>query len=36
MGIIMNKDFRYHILLNDLIPELEIRTAGPGSIKAGR
>ena len=20
MGIIMNKDFRYHILLNDLIP----------------
>ena len=23
MGIIMNKDFRYHILLNDLIPELE-------------
>lgn len=23
MGIIMNKDFRYHVLLNDLIPALE-------------
>ncbi len=24
MGIIMNKDFRYHVLLNDLIPALEL------------
>lgn len=23
MGIVMNKDFRYHILLNDLVPKLE-------------
>ena len=36
MGIIMNKDFRYHILLNDLIPELEfaqrvpVYKGGPG------
>lgn len=29
MGIIMNKDFRYHILLNDLIPELEFAQRVP-------
>ena len=35
MGIIMNKDFRYHILLNDLIPELEFAQRVP-VYKAGR
>ena len=35
MGIIMNKDFRYHILLNDLIPELEFAQRSR-CIKAGR
>lgn len=29
MGIIMNKDFSYHILLNDLVPELELAQRVP-------
>ena len=29
MGLIMNKDYQYHILLNDLIPELEFAQRVP-------
>lgn len=29
MGIIMNKDFRYHVLLNDLLPSLEFAQRVP-------
>lgn len=38
MGIIMNKDFRYHVLLNDLIPALEFAPPIPvykGGLWAG-